>query len=373
MGSRSRSGSRPRKRSRSGGSRSRSRTSSRSRSYSRTRSRSRSDNDKYSKKTYVTFIRNLDPDVREEDLRAHFEDCGPITSTSIINDRRSGFSKGFGFVAFGTEEARKNAIETKNGKPLFDKYLVVQKSTRKTTIYVGNLPHDFEEENDAHELKTILERECGKKILSLRTKGKFAFCEFLNFESTQAALQRLPGVTYRGRELRIQLANSDPANDGQEERNDELKRTLFIRNISPKVGENELRSKFEKFGPIIRCEIIRDKQGEQKEYGFIGFKEKNAADTAYRDMHRAQISGYEISVEFAKAKTAPRRDGRDFNRNRDRGFPRDHRGRDSGRRRMRDDRRIRDRPPIARGGRGTEKPFLNLMYKYFPLPTLFPT
>jgi len=299
MGSGSRSGSRARKRSRSRGSRSHSRTSSRSRSYSRSPTRSRSTERSGAKKTFVTFVRNLDPQVEQEDLRRHFEECGPVLSATIICDRRTGASKGFGFVAFGTEDARKRAMDIKNGKALFDKYLVVQKSTRKTTVYVGNLPHEYDEEHDQQELKETLERECGRKILSIRSKGKFAFCEFLNFEATQSALQRLPGMVFRGRELRIQLANSDPA----DERSDELKRTLFIRNISSKLNENELRSKFEKFGAIIRCEIIRDKQGEQKEYGFIGFKEKNAADTAYRDMHRAMLGGHEISVEFAKAKS----------------------------------------------------------------------
>jgi len=99
-----------------------------------------------------------------------------------------------------------------------------------------------------------------------------------------------------------------------EERQEELKRTLFVRNISLKATERDLRQKFDKYGEITRCEIIRDRHGNQRDYGFIGFKDKGAADKAYQDGHKSLISGKEISIEFAKPKQAskrPREEGSD--------------------------------------------------------------
>eukprot|EP00494_Astrolonche_serrata_P024819 UN25079 len=177
----------------------------------------------------------------------------------------------------------------------------VKKSTRKTTLYIGNLPYDYDPEIHESELKTLIEKQCGKQLVSIRSKVRYAFCEFLNFEHTQVALLRLPNTKFKGRELRVELAHT-PADVTPEDKPENLKKCLFIRNIAPKIKESELRKEFEKFGEITRCEIIRDKDGNSKLYGFVGFRAKSAADTAYKDMHRTVLGGKEITVEFAKPK-----------------------------------------------------------------------
>ena len=100
-----------------------------------------------------------------------------------------------------------NSTWSKIGKSLFlvgspslffeDKYIVVQKSTRKTTVYVGNLPYNYDPEKDEAELRELIEDRCHRKVQSFRSKGTFAFCEFINFEHTQSALQKLPGLRFR--------------------------------------------------------------------------------------------------------------------------------------------------------------------------------
>jgi len=261
--------------------------------------------------TYVCFVRNIEDGVNEAELKDHFSDCGEVLSVNIIQDKKGGVSKGFGFVEFATEEGREAAVREKSGKRMHlkggrtgganDKTLVVQKSTRKTTIYLGGLGYDYSEEYE-QDLRDAVEKRCGFRALGIRSKGMYAFVEFANFHCTQTALQRLPRMRFRGREIRVQLAQSDPS----EVRNntmEEVKRTLFIRNLSKRTSEAELRLKFEKFGDITRCEVIRDKYGEPREYGFVGYKQKSDADNAYREMHQTVIDGREIHVEFAKNKS----------------------------------------------------------------------
>jgi len=301
-------------------SRSRSRTGSgsrdrhtRSRSYSRSNSRSDSSRsssaDNNNEQSHVVFIRNLDERVKKQDLKDHFAECGQILSASVIKDRRTRRPKGFGFVGFGNEEAQDKAGKLKDGSLLFDKYIVVQKSTRKTTIYIGNLPFNYDPDKDETELREIIEERCRRKVQSFRSKGTFAFCEFINFEHTQSALQKLPGLRWRENTLKIQLAHTAAHEEKKmnEERQEELKRTLFVRNISVKATEKDMRSKFEKYGEITRCEIIRDRHGNQRDYGFIGYKEKTGADKAYQDAHKSLIAGKEINIEFAKPKQNARK------------------------------------------------------------------
>ena len=57
------------------------------------------------------YVGNLAPNVSEEDLKQLFESFGRIESVSIVKDKYSGQSRGFGFVEMETEEAAKNAIE----------------------------------------------------------------------------------------------------------------------------------------------------------------------------------------------------------------------------------------------------------------------
>ena len=44
------------------------------------------------------YVGNLSYEVTEADLRSAFEEFGQVTSTSIIKDKYTGESKGFGFV-----------------------------------------------------------------------------------------------------------------------------------------------------------------------------------------------------------------------------------------------------------------------------------
>ncbi len=60
------------------------------------------------------YIGGLSYDTTEDQLREMFEKAGEVVSVSIIVDRASGRSKGFGFVEYATEEDAAKAIEMFN-------------------------------------------------------------------------------------------------------------------------------------------------------------------------------------------------------------------------------------------------------------------
>jgi len=367
--SRGRSSSRSQSRSRSGSSESASYFSPHHGNGKRSLYPGQWDNDA---RSYVVFVRNLAPECKDEELREAFSDCGEVISASVIHDLRTGRSKSFGFVSFSTTEAQTRAVNEKNGKPLLGKHLVVQKSTRKTTIYVGNLPEDYDEREDEDSLKKAIEQHCGKPLTGIRSKGRYAFIEFLNFEHTQCALHKLPGMRFKGSEIRVQLANSKPTTnedgdtptkvDGTKDpsgRYNNLKLTLFVRNIDRNVTESDLRKEFEKHGKITRCEIIRDKYGHQREFGFVAFKEREHAEQAFEKLHNKKFGARLITVEFAKDKppSKERLQSRNRRRSRSRSWDRrdnktkkerqgyDFREREYDRRPKRDEPRVSRVPP----------------------------
>ncbi len=64
------------------------------------------------------YVGNLSRQTSENDLRAAFESHGQVSSVSIIKDKYSGESKGFGFVEMPSKEEAEAAIKNLNGKDL---------------------------------------------------------------------------------------------------------------------------------------------------------------------------------------------------------------------------------------------------------------
>ncbi len=56
------------------------------------------------------YVGNLSYSTSEDDLRDLFAEFGEVVSATIITDRDTGRSKGFGFVGMDTDEAAQNAI-----------------------------------------------------------------------------------------------------------------------------------------------------------------------------------------------------------------------------------------------------------------------
>jgi len=77
------------------------------------------------------YIGNLSQGVSEEDLRVNFSSIGGVRSVSIIKDKFTGTSKGFGFVEMETEEGAAEAIKKFNGGELDGKTIVVNEARPK--------------------------------------------------------------------------------------------------------------------------------------------------------------------------------------------------------------------------------------------------
>lgn len=74
------------------------------------------------------YVGNLSYDTTEADLRQEFEAFGEVTSVSIITDRDSGRSKGFGFVEMAAKAEAEAAIAGLNGKTLKERTIAVNEA-----------------------------------------------------------------------------------------------------------------------------------------------------------------------------------------------------------------------------------------------------
>ncbi len=74
------------------------------------------------------YVGNISWGIKDDALKAAFEEAGTVVSATIIADRMSGRSKGFGFVEMGSPEEAEKAIEMWNGKELDGRELVVNEA-----------------------------------------------------------------------------------------------------------------------------------------------------------------------------------------------------------------------------------------------------
>jgi RNA recognition motif-containing protein len=74
------------------------------------------------------YVGNLASDVTEEELREEFKAFGEITSISIIKDKYSGQSRGFGFVEMPSKSEGEAAIAGLKGKTLKERTLDVNEA-----------------------------------------------------------------------------------------------------------------------------------------------------------------------------------------------------------------------------------------------------
>ena len=74
------------------------------------------------------YVGGLSFDTTDETLRTFFEQVGTVDSASVVADRFSGRSRGFGFVEMATAAEARKAIEELNGKPLDGRTVTVDEA-----------------------------------------------------------------------------------------------------------------------------------------------------------------------------------------------------------------------------------------------------
>ena len=74
------------------------------------------------------YVGGLSYDTTENALKEMFSQAGTVESATIITDRTTGRSKGFGFVEMSSDEEVQKAIEMFNGKELDGRSITVNEA-----------------------------------------------------------------------------------------------------------------------------------------------------------------------------------------------------------------------------------------------------
>ena len=83
------------------------------------------------------FVGGIAFGTTDEGLHRFFGQAGEVTSASVVMDRDTGRSRGFGFVEMKDAEGAQRAVATLNGRDLDGRSLKVELAKPKTDGYAG--------------------------------------------------------------------------------------------------------------------------------------------------------------------------------------------------------------------------------------------
>lgn len=86
------------------------------------------------------YVGGLSYDTADGELRTFFEQAGTVQSATVVMDRDSGRSKGFGFVEMSTDAETQKAVADLNGKTLGDRTIRVEESRPQNRGGAGARP-----------------------------------------------------------------------------------------------------------------------------------------------------------------------------------------------------------------------------------------
>jgi RNA recognition motif-containing protein len=86
------------------------------------------------------YVGNLSREITEDDLKAEFSAFGQVTTVSVIKDKFSGESRGFGFVEMPEKAQADAAIAGLNGKELKSTTLNVSEARPRSEGGRGGRP-----------------------------------------------------------------------------------------------------------------------------------------------------------------------------------------------------------------------------------------
>ena len=85
------------------------------------------------------YVGSLSYQTTEQELADLFGQVGQVVSATVITDRDSGRSKGFGFVEMSNDDEARKAIDQLNGTVLDSRQIIVNEAReRRDNSYGGN-------------------------------------------------------------------------------------------------------------------------------------------------------------------------------------------------------------------------------------------
>lgn len=146
-------------------------------------------------------------------------------------------------------------------------------------IFVGNLPRP----TTAEEIRALFEKY--GEVSECDLIKNYGFVHMDNKEAAKEAIENLHHYKLHGVAINVEASKSMTKSSTK----------LHVGKVSPNCTSQELQAKFEEYGTVLECDIIKD-------YAFVHMERGDDAMAAIKGLDGTELKGKRIHVELSKSR-----------------------------------------------------------------------
>eukprot|EP01103_Thecamoeba_quadrilineata_P008174 TRINITY_DN17944_c0_g1_i1.p1 TRINITY_DN17944_c0_g1~~TRINITY_DN17944_c0_g1_i1.p1 ORF type:complete len:631 (+),score=224.82 TRINITY_DN17944_c0_g1_i1:38-1930(+) len=239
------------------------------------------------------IVRNLSFQATPKTLSTLFGKCGTVIQVSIP-EKVDGKKRGFGFVEFETLEDGKKAIEEINGTNILNRKVAVDWCLAKDYYVEYLTKHNKEKEKQQKQENEENEENEEEKEEEPENE------EAEDAEGAEEGAEEDDDKEEEEEEGSKESKKKEVVDDKSKKANQQDS-TLFIRNVAFDTTEDDLQAKFEEYGTVETCLLVRDPVSNRpRGTAFVQFENKEAADKALQAGYPALLQADFDADSFGK-------------------------------------------------------------------------
>lgn len=252
------------------------------------------------------YVGDLDPSITEAQLYERFSTAGQVMSIRVCRDQITKQSLGYAYVNFHQPADAERALDTMNfdlllGRPMRIMWSQRDPALRKSgvgNVFIKNLDRTID--NKAlYDTFSTFGNILSCKIMTDDGSGSKGY-GFVHFETNEAAEQAIKNVNnmlLNDKKVYVGMFMSKGQRSQMYNETTRKFTNVFVKNFGPDMDDTKLHDMFDKYGEITSVVVARaSDDGKSKGFGFVNFKEPEAAERAVRDLHDTEYNGKKLFV-----------------------------------------------------------------------------
>jgi len=262
------------------------------------------------------YVGDLHPDVTEGQLFEIFNCVGPVASIRVCRDTVTRRSLGYAYVNFHNIVDAERALDTMNntvikGKPCRIMWSQRDPSIRKSgvgNVFIKNL-HKSIDHKTLHDTFSTFGNILSCKVATDETGGNSKGYGFVHFETqamAEKAIAKVNSMIIGGQ--KVYVGPFIPRRERVLSSDEKKYTNVYVKNLDESIDDKQLKSAFEKFGPVTSAVVMVNSEGKSKGFGFVNFENSDDASKAVNELNGQSLVAGGKKIYAGKAQKKAERE-----------------------------------------------------------------